>query len=586
MPTAPPTLTPAPTSPDRADRATFAARAVALDDWTKNTQVPELQASLANVYANAVDAYNNATTCTALTSVAAAAANYKGLWSTLTGALNMPASVSHNGNYWALNTNLANVATATPGVSASWQPLNFGAGGATETTSAVDLTLTAASYCVQAVAMTVSDKSVILPSALTLSTGRDIFIVKNTGTTVFCVRDSAGTLLAALDPGKTVSLSLSNASTAAGAWVASGSEGVADAMYQAVATAVNASASNSACIAQLTSTTALAAWFVGGFLTAAVLTVTGTSVSVGTVFTSSVSIIGNPPRMRITAMSATQAIVAYTSSPSSYPAAVTLNVSAGVVTAGTPLIFGTVATDFQDVSMLTSTQALVIYKGTSGYGETRTLNVSGTTLTAGAILVLNSGVAGSPGAVVAISATQAIATLNSSAVLSYSWLLTVSGTTVSSGASPAIFASSPLGIAASKVSATQVLVSATAYSVAQPRYALLEVSGATVILRDVIDGFGFDNGGTYDLVRISASKFMAVRRPAGGSSGSEKVVMQIINIADGALRIVNPVTTLKNSSSLNSNTPAAGVSLSANKQLVVYHDTSGYVQARILEIAA
>ena len=62
MPTAAPTLTPAPTSPDRADRATFAARAVALDDWTKNNQVPEMQALGANVYANAVGAAADAAT--------------------------------------------------------------------------------------------------------------------------------------------------------------------------------------------------------------------------------------------------------------------------------------------------------------------------------------------------------------------------------------------------------------------------------------------------------------------------------------------------------------------------------------------
>ena len=70
MPTAPPTLTAAPTSPDRADRATFAARAVALDDFTKNVQIPELQASLDNVYTNAVDAYNSASTATTQASTA------------------------------------------------------------------------------------------------------------------------------------------------------------------------------------------------------------------------------------------------------------------------------------------------------------------------------------------------------------------------------------------------------------------------------------------------------------------------------------------------------------------------------------
>ncbi len=52
--------------------------------------------------------------------LAQAAANYKGQWATLSGALNTPASVWHNGVYWGLLSNLANVATAQPGVSSAW----------------------------------------------------------------------------------------------------------------------------------------------------------------------------------------------------------------------------------------------------------------------------------------------------------------------------------------------------------------------------------------------------------------------------------------------------------------------------------
>ena len=112
MPTAPATLTAAPTSPDRSDRATFSARAVALDDWTKNTHIPELQAAMDNVYANALEVASTATTSGDLVALAAAAANYVGLWSAQTGPLNKPASVSHSGNYWALNTDLTDVTAA------------------------------------------------------------------------------------------------------------------------------------------------------------------------------------------------------------------------------------------------------------------------------------------------------------------------------------------------------------------------------------------------------------------------------------------------------------------------------------------
>ncbi len=43
-----------------------------------------------------------------------------GLWSSLTGALNKPASVFHNGAVWKLLNNLADVTTSQPGVTADW----------------------------------------------------------------------------------------------------------------------------------------------------------------------------------------------------------------------------------------------------------------------------------------------------------------------------------------------------------------------------------------------------------------------------------------------------------------------------------
>ncbi len=51
----------------------------------------------------------------------AALANFKGNWSALTGALAKPASVFHNGAFWALLNNLADVTASQPGVSADWQ---------------------------------------------------------------------------------------------------------------------------------------------------------------------------------------------------------------------------------------------------------------------------------------------------------------------------------------------------------------------------------------------------------------------------------------------------------------------------------
>lgn len=50
-----------------------------------------------------------------------AIANYNGRWEFLTGPLDVPASVSHEGVTWILTENLADVAADEPGVSPRWQ---------------------------------------------------------------------------------------------------------------------------------------------------------------------------------------------------------------------------------------------------------------------------------------------------------------------------------------------------------------------------------------------------------------------------------------------------------------------------------
>jgi microcystin-dependent protein len=69
---APPTLTPAGLSPDRADRPTFVARSIARDEFIKNTQIPELQIAIDNVYSNSLIAYESGTTASALAAAQAA----------------------------------------------------------------------------------------------------------------------------------------------------------------------------------------------------------------------------------------------------------------------------------------------------------------------------------------------------------------------------------------------------------------------------------------------------------------------------------------------------------------------------------
>lgn len=129
-------ITALPTPPSRQDPAnfssradlflgalpTFATEANALQAAVNNSEVnATAQASAAN--ASATAAANSANAAASSATTLLASANYKGAWSTLSGALNKPASVTHSGKYWLLNTNVADVTTKTPGVASEWTEL-------------------------------------------------------------------------------------------------------------------------------------------------------------------------------------------------------------------------------------------------------------------------------------------------------------------------------------------------------------------------------------------------------------------------------------------------------------------------------
>ncbi|GAD20967.1 hypothetical protein [Acidovorax sp. MR-S7] len=132
-----PYITPLPEAPSPDDdEGIFDAKAFehvkALHQWTDEvTQVGafcEYQAALSRDHANRSDiAAGVAETQFELAreqaGVAMMTAHYKGPWSSLVGALARPASVSHAGLFWALNVDLANVATSEPGANDNWTVL-------------------------------------------------------------------------------------------------------------------------------------------------------------------------------------------------------------------------------------------------------------------------------------------------------------------------------------------------------------------------------------------------------------------------------------------------------------------------------
>jgi hypothetical protein len=91
-----------------------------------NTSITEMNRDITSVNSNSISASLASTQAQAASANATAIANYRGLWSSLTGALAIPASVFHNERFWALKSNAANVALIEPSVSTQWVALETG----------------------------------------------------------------------------------------------------------------------------------------------------------------------------------------------------------------------------------------------------------------------------------------------------------------------------------------------------------------------------------------------------------------------------------------------------------------------------
>lgn len=90
----------------------------------------------------ALDAEGAANEASQYAQIAASTANFKGEWGDLTGPLSIPASAYHNGAYWNLLTDLADVTLSEPGVSADWAGVDV-AGIVAWTAISTSTTLTA-----------------------------------------------------------------------------------------------------------------------------------------------------------------------------------------------------------------------------------------------------------------------------------------------------------------------------------------------------------------------------------------------------------------------------------------------------------
>ncbi len=195
-------------------------------------------------------------------------------------------------------------------------------------------------------------------------------------------------------------------------------------------------------IVALSSTQVIAA-FVGGphTLKSVIINISGTVPSGATI--KQVSSGTNYSYLNIGGLdktSSTQAIVAYDDEIAGIGYVVALSVASSVITVGTPLAFaGAYPTYTQSVSNISSSAALVFYEdgNNSNHPTAQIISISGTTLTTNTPYVvdssINSGSSNDTSLIAQLSATSFVVGYNNYPTTLYTAALSVSGTTITVG---------------------------------------------------------------------------------------------------------------------------------------------------------
>jgi hypothetical protein len=118
------------------------------------------------------------------------------------------------------------------------------------------------------------------------------------------------------------------------------------------------------------------------FGTANVISISGSTITVGTSF---VFESANTTHTDVVGINTDKAIVVYQDQPNSnYGTSVVLSVSGTTITAGSVAVFKTANSQYNRVVKLATDKAMVVYRdGSNGYGRAKVLSVSGTTISQG-----------------------------------------------------------------------------------------------------------------------------------------------------------------------------------------------------------
>ena len=119
-------ITDLPPAPQRSQPADFVVKADAhvasLTGFVNETNVAigEINETQVEINTSEANAASSETNAAASEAAAISAANFKGIWSNLTGSISIPASLEHEGALYTLLNNLADVTASEPGVTADY----------------------------------------------------------------------------------------------------------------------------------------------------------------------------------------------------------------------------------------------------------------------------------------------------------------------------------------------------------------------------------------------------------------------------------------------------------------------------------
>jgi hypothetical protein len=316
------------------------------------------------------------------------------------------------------------VNSSATGLIYSTLPSNPGSGGSSPTGNVV---LTSASSGAQSITSTTYGQTVTLPDATTLTSAAHLYSINNTGGYPLTILDNSSNILGFVYPYSSVIIGLASNSTAAGTWNLSGHELLAITAAYVITT----SAYNLYQAITLDSTRTL---IILGVSTSTYGIIWNSSTQTfGTLTLISSTYGGSQSNAFSAILTATNQVLICQSDGSTTLAAVILTLS------GTTITVGTYAT--ATVTSINSGQAgMIIAQGSSWvyqYGGTSALyivaiTISGTTPTIGTPTTL-SGTTNNYGNISSISATVLLSVSYTAATTIYATPYTVSGTTITAG---------------------------------------------------------------------------------------------------------------------------------------------------------